>query len=555
MDNITILVADLFVVLTAGLLAGAISKRLEISLLVGYLVVGAIIGEGILGLVTQENRELEYLARAGALLLLFAVGIEFSVEELVRLSRYFLVGGTVQMILVAVPLTVVFQAFGMSWKAAILSGSAGALSSTVLVFKALAEWGQTASPHGRRAIGILLFQDVALVPLVLLIPLLTDTGESPTGTAFSILVAKTLLFVGVVMAARRVIRGWVVPVLAGFRSVELVILFALSLLGGVCLGAFALGMPAAIGALAAGIMLSGNRLSKQIDSVVLPLRESFSVVFFVTLGTLLNPVAFLHEPVLLLLGLIGMLILKSGAAAIALRLVGLRWAAAMGMGLGLAQLGEFSFLVAAEALASGLISNENYNRMLFVGLGTLILTPQLLKMGLRWTGQDDETLDIDIHHQSMHPLKRALVVGVGTIGRQVASHLEIAGVDVRVVDQSPINLHSFAQQGFHATSGDARDPKVLRRAGADQCSLAVITIPNADAAKQIIRNLHALNPRAVILVRSHFQSNVSRLRNAGAHAVISDEAETSSALLRKCGEYLGHVDPNDHPGEAEREGG
>jgi CPA2 family monovalent cation:H+ antiporter-2 len=223
---------DLLIVLAAGLLAGAACKRLGVSPLVGYLVVGGLIGNGALGLVTQENHELEYLARTGALLLLFSVGIEFSIEELFRLSRYFLIGGTVQMMLVAVPLTATCMAFGMTWNAAILAGTAGALSSTILVFKALAEWGQTATPHGRRAIGILLFQDVALVPLMLLVPLLTNTGQPPSVAAYAVLVGKSLIFVAGVVLLRQVIRRWIVSMLAQLRSVEIALLFALSLLGG-----------------------------------------------------------------------------------------------------------------------------------------------------------------------------------------------------------------------------------------------------------------------------------------------------------------------------------
>ena len=175
-----VFIVDLLIVLAAGLVSGIVCKRIGVSLLAGYLIVGAVIGNSVLGLVSQENHELEYLARAGALFLLFSVGIEFSLEELVRLSRYFLVGGAVQMLAVALPLSAICLAFGMPWNGAILAGFAGALSSTVLVFKGLAEWGQTASPHGRRAIGILLFQDVALVPLMLLIPLLTEAGTPPS---------------------------------------------------------------------------------------------------------------------------------------------------------------------------------------------------------------------------------------------------------------------------------------------------------------------------------------------------------------------------------------
>lgn len=535
MDDISKLMADLLIVLAAGLLAGSVCKRLGISLLVGYLVVGALIGTGALGLVTQEHHELEYLARAGALLLLFSVGIAFSLEELVRFSRYFLIGGAVQMVLVAVPLTATCLAFGMTWNAAILAGSAGALSSTVLVFKALAEWGQTAAPHGRRAIGILLFQDVALVPLMLLVPLLTKTGEPPSIAAYAILAGKSLIFVAAVVLVRPLIGRWVVPTLAQLRSVELVVLFALSLLGAVCWGAFWLGLPPAIGALAAGIILSGNRLSKQVDTIVLPFRESFAAVFFVTLGTLLQPFAFFQEPLLLTAGLVGMLVLKTLAAALALKLIGLRWSAALGMGLGLAQVGEFSFLVVAEGVGQGVISSADYNRMLFIGLGTLILTPQLLKLGLRWTGEMPDEQDEAGHARyGDSPIQHALVIGIGPLGRQLASRLEIMGVDVCLVDLSTINLHSFTQQGFNTVAGDARDPAVLRRAHADRCRLAVVSVPDDEVANRIVRALRELNRTGTILVRCRYQSNIERAKKAGATAVVSEEAEASGALLRRC---------------------
>ena len=544
--DIQIFTIDLLIVLAVGLVAGAACKRLGVSLLVGYLIVGALLGNGALSLVTQENHELEYLARAGALLLLFSVGIEFSLEELVRLSRYFLIGGTVQMVLVAVPLTATCLAFGMTWNAAILAGSAGALSSTVLVFKALAEWGQTASPHGRRAIGILLFQDVALVPLMLLVPLLTKTGEPPSTAAYAILGGKSLSFIIAVLVLRRLIGRWIVPTLARLRSVELVVLFALSLLGGVCLGAYALGLPPAIGALAAGIMLSGNRLSKQVDTIVLPFRESFAAVFFVTLGTLLNPVVFLQEPLLLTAGLVGMLVLKTAGAALALKLIGLRWAAALGTGLGLAQLGEFSFLVLAEGVGQGVISSADYNRMLFVALGTLILTPQLLKFGLRWTGQaSDEQEQGDHGRRGDSQVRRALVIGIGLIGRQIASRLEILGVDVCLVDLSPINLHLFAQQGFDTVAGDARDPAVLGRAQAGRCRLVVVSVPDDDVARQVVRAVRELNRTTAIVVRCRYQSNIGRVRKAGASVVISEEAEASDALLQSCEQIVDLAVPSE----------
>lgn len=541
------LVADLLVVLAAGFLAGAFCKRIGISLLVGYLVIGAVIGKGGLGFVSQENHELEYLASAGALLLLFSVGIEFSLEELSRLSRYLVVGGAVQMVLVTVPLTLVCLAVGMAWRPALLAGAAGALSSTILVFKALAECGQTTQPAGRRAIGILLFQDVALVPMMLLLPLLTGGGDQPTLGLFGLLLGKSLLFVVAVVLLRYTIARWVVPILAGLRSLELVVLFTLTVLGGVCWGAFAMGLPPALGALAAGLILSGNRLSKQIDTLILPYRETFAAIFFVTLGTLLRPLVFFEEPLLLAAGLVGMLILKSLAATVALKLVGLSWKAAVGMGIGLAQLGEFSFLLVAQGVGQGLLSLADYNRMLFIGLGTLILTPQLIKLGLRWTDaeQPDHRVESAALSRLSKPFQKAIVIGIGPIGRQIASRMELFGVDVCLVDLSPINLHPFAQQGFHTVAGDARDPDVLRRADVEQCRLAVVCVPDDETANQTVRSLRELNTTMFVLVRCRFLANIATAMKAGADSVISEEQEASGALLRRCEDVLRTHHEND----------
>lgn len=524
---------DFLLILSGGFVAGVICKQRGVSLLVGYLIVGAILGPGVLNWVSQQNHELEYLARGGALLLLFSIGIEFSVEELVRLRRFVVVGGATQMLLVAIPLTLACMAFGFAWQPAILSGFAGALSSTVLVFKSLQEYGQAAEPHGRRAIGILLFQDIALVPLMLLVPMLTGEGAAPTLSAYALLGLTSLFFVLAVLLGRWIWAVSFVPLLARLRSVELIVLAALCVLGGVCLIASWLQLPPAVGALAAGVMLSGNRLSHQVDTIVLPFRETFAAVFFVTLGTLLQPGEILTEPLLLTAGVIGMLALKASAAALALRLVGLQWRPALGMGLGLAQLGEFSFLIVATAAERGVIGRSDYDRMLFIGLGTLILTPLLLKLGLRWARHSEEK-HVDRPSGPHHPVQHAVVIGIGPIGRQVASRLELMGVNTCLVDLSPINLQSFAQHGFHTISGDARDPDVLRRAGAVSSRLIIVSVPNDDIAMKIVPTIRELNSTATVLVRCRFQANVPILKSAGANTVISEESEAAGALIRWC---------------------
>jgi CPA2 family monovalent cation:H+ antiporter-2 len=531
------LIRNLLLVLGAGFLSGVLCKRFSVPLLVGYLVIGSVVGSGGLGLVVDQGQELHWLAEMGALLLLFAVGIEFSLDELIHSSRYFLVGGSVQMLLVAVPLVAVARLSGFSWGAAVLAGSAGALSSTVLVFRSLSEIGQTASPHGKRAVGILLFQDVALVPLLLLVPLLTGQGEPPSVLAYAWLAGRSLIFVAGVVGIHWIIQKAAVPVLASLRSVELIVLFTLCILGGVCGAAWRLGLPAAVGALAAGLVLSGNRLSKQVDTILLPFREAFAAVFFVTLGTLLYPRAFVEEPLLITAGLVGILILKSVAATLALRVVGLNWRSAAGMGIGLSQLGEFAFLLVSQGVNAKIISTTDYNRMLLIALGTLILSPLLLRWGLSKTTPELPTETPSIVHPEEDVGKRnlrALVIGIGPIGRQVASLLETRGAKVCLIDLSPVNLYPFAQQGFKTIAGDARDPEVLERGRISGTTLVVICVPADDIATQIVRSARDAQPMVSILVRCRFQASMAELRKAGADRIISEEEEASGPVLRMC---------------------
>ncbi len=226
------LVFDLLLVLFAGLVAGAVCRRLGVSLLVGYLVVGTVIGPGLLGLVSAERHELKHFAEAGALLLLFSIGIEFSLGELRRMARHLFIGGAVQMALVTAAAAGASWVMGAPWRTCVLVGAAAALSSTVLVFKALEEYGQVATRHGRRAVAVLLFQDFALVPLMLLVPVLVGSDQQPTVQAWLLLALKSALFIAVLVVARHAFGRWGVPLLSALRSPELVVLFTLVVLAG-----------------------------------------------------------------------------------------------------------------------------------------------------------------------------------------------------------------------------------------------------------------------------------------------------------------------------------
>lgn len=529
-------ILELLCVLGAGLVAGVVCKRLGISVIVGYLIVGIVIGNSGFGLISGKNEDLRHLAEAGVLLLLFSIGLELSLDELRRMGRYFFVGGSIQMIAVGVPVFLAARWYGLQPGAAILLGAAVSLSSTVVVFKALAEWGQTASPHGRRAIGILLFQDVALVPIVLLIPLLTGVGEPPSPIAYLILAMESIAFIAAVLLFRLTLNRWLIPLLGALRSVELVVLFMFTVLVLAGLSAYLLELPPMLGALAAGVALGGNRLSSQIDALILPFRETFAAVFFISLGTFMNLgilTAGLKPVVLIILGLLMVLMIKVIAAVFSLRLTGLSWTVSLGMALGLAQMGEFSFVLLQAGNSVGLLSQTAYNVMVFVGLCTLILTPPLLKRGLDLAeqyliGDRIPTTIFDPKRRVHH----AVVIGIGPIGSQAASRLELSGIDVCLIDFSPLNLQPFAQQGFHTTAGDACDPEVLARANTQEAHLVVVTVPADPTAIDVVTSIREMNSTCRILVRCRYQTNMSAIRKAGATTVISEEVEASVAFSR-----------------------
>lgn len=453
------LVYDLIILLASGLFSALLCRRFNVSILIGYLVVGAIIGHGVLGWVQDEEHQLAHFAEVGVFLLLFSIGLEFSMDDLKQLGSNFLIGGGTQILLVATPVVAVLSLFGFAWQPALLIASAVAFSSTVLVFRALTEYGQAQSPHGRRAIGILLFQDAALVPLLLMVPLLTK-GEAEIGMPQLFrLTIISLAFIVAVIGLRHVLAAWIIPIFANYRSSELVVLFTLVCLGGVTLAAYSAGLPPAVGAFAAGLIFNGNRWSHQIDALVLPFRETFAAVFFVGLGLIFDPQLLWQEPALLLVGMPAMIVLKCFAAAVALMLTGLPLRSAIGMGIGLAHVGEFAFVLVLLGVDSGVLSETDYQRVVAIAVASLVLTPTMMKWGLRIVkSYDQEEKQLTYDNQTAKGKPQTVVIGAGPIGRSISSQLETSGHDGCVIDLSPINLHSFAQQGFRTVAGDATDP-------------------------------------------------------------------------------------------------
>lgn len=484
-----------------------------------------------------QKETIDQLANLGALFLLFSIGIHFAPSELFRIKKFLLVGGPLQMFGVIIPLTVVTYLMNGDWRTGLLIGFAVSLSSTVLVFKSLEDFGQAASPYGTRAISILLFQDIATAPILLIIPLLfsAGTGNESVANTFMMMGAKALFFIVLIVGIRLIFTTRGIKLFAQLKSVELMVLFTIVLLFVVCLIADRLELPDAIGAFAAGVALSENRLSGQISALSIPFRETFSAIFFVSLGALLDPQVLFDHPESTLGLLAAMLLLKTLAGGIAFKLLGLAVIPAFAMGLGIAQLGELSFII----LQQGPFKAEHpvlYQQLLFVALSSIILTPLFLKIAMNVVRKRPVVENPAGRHREMllpqgEGRRSALVVGLGPIGQRVTSFLEISGVDVCLIDMNPVNLQPYAQEGFRTIAGDATEAKTLKHAEIDRAKLVVITIPNDLFATDTIQTIRSMGQDCSIVARCRYTASIHPLKKAGADIVICEETEAGGQLV------------------------
>ena len=529
-----LIVFDLFFILVSGFLAGLFCRFLKVPMLVGYIAVGALVGSGGFGWIGSQHHEIEYLAEAGALLLLFSIGLEFSLKELTSLWRHIVLGGSVQMLLVASPVACIGFAAGLPWGPSIFLGLSIALSSTVLVFKSLAEYGQTTSSGGRRSLAILLFQDIAIVPILLLVPLLTGQAADRSIFDYIFLAVNSTILIAAIPVLRKILQLWIAPFLSRQRSPELIVLFVLSLMGVLTAITFKAGLPLSLGAFACGLMLNGNRLTGQIDALVLPFRETFSAVFFVSLGMLFNPKIITHAPLLAAGAFIGILVIKSTAGCIAARLTSMAWRQSFGIGLGLSQIGEFAFILIFAGLQAGVILKSHYDFLLVFALGSLVLTPVLLKAGLRLMSDETDSGSFGENPSAQlvsDDVASALVIGIGHIGKLISLHLETRGFFVCAVDLSPVNLHPLSLQGISTITGDARDTATLERAHAEAAQLVVVCVPDDVMAVDVVKSIRSYNPKCTVLVRCRYRLTAEALNKFGADIIITEETATAKALL------------------------
>ncbi|MBW2617928.1 MAG: cation:proton antiporter [Deltaproteobacteria bacterium] len=525
----TSILTDIIIIFGLLLAVVYVCHRLRLPTVVGFLLTGVLVGPHGLGFIRNVH-EVEVLAEVGVVLLLFSIGLEFSFRDLRRLKRTALIGGSLQVFLLVGAGGGLALLFGLAWSTAVFCGFLVALSSTAIVLKLMQERAVLESPAGNASLAILLFQDIIVVPMIFLTPLLAGGQFLAGGEGWWFLV-KGLAAMAILFAGAR----WLVPaglnLLAATRSREVFIIAVVS----ICLGAALLtwwaGLSIALGAFIAGLILADSPYGHQAVGSIMPLRDLFTSLFFVSIGMLFDFSFVLREPGLVLAVAGAVIVLKALISAIAAKAVGLPLGTALAVALGLSQVGEFSFILARVGLEHDLLQGELYQLLLVVTVITMALSPALMTLGQALGRR--KRLPAQQEVAESKPADHVVVVGFGLNGRNVAHAARLAGISYMIVEMNPTVVREEQAKGENIFYGDASMSEVLLQAGLAKARVLVIAIADPVATRHITATAKALNPSVHVIARTRFVQEVEELHALGADEVIPEEYETSVEIFTR----------------------
>ena len=534
MENISVL-RDIIIIFTVSVGVVFLFQKLHFPSIAGFLVAGTLVGPYGLNLIS-DREQVQVLAEVGVILLLFTIGLEFSLTQLKSTKSLFLIAGPAQVFGVLLLIMLGGIAFGLSLKSAIFWGMLLSLSSTAIVLKALAERRENETLHGRSAIGILIFQDLAVVPMMLMTPFLSEEGVEGMSQIFWTLVQSLILVITVVIAARYFVPKLLAHIVRT-RSRELFLLTVVVLgLGTAWLTSLA-GLSLALGAFIAGLLISESEYSHQALAEVLPFRDSFNSLFFVSIGMLLDPRVLLDHPLLILAMVVTVFIGKFLAGAGAVLTAGVPLRSGVLAGVALAQVGEFSFILAQEGLKEGILYRDTYNVFLAVSVITMIVTPFFIQWSPRIARRAEAIQRLHqwfpgrITHRSEAPQLKlkdhVIIVGYGLNGRNLSKVLGEFELPYVVLELRGEVVQMELGTGVPIQYGDATNPVVLRQVQIENAKVLVVATSDPFGARHIVQLARELNPTLHIVVRTRYLKELEELRQLGANEIIPEEFETS----------------------------
>jgi CPA2 family monovalent cation:H+ antiporter-2 len=552
------LILTLALSLSTALVFGYFTHRLGLSPIVGYLVAGVVIGPNTPGLLADPGLA-EQLAEVGVILLMFGVGLQLHLEELLAVRRVAVPGAAAGIAAATILGALAAWSFGWTWTSSLVFGLTLSVASTVVLVRVLSETRQLHTSSGHIAVGWLVVEDVMTVVMLVLLPTLVGASVTvPTvlaGVALTLLKVGSLVGFAVVVGARTIPR--LLDLVAATRSRELFTLTVLVLALGIAVASTTIfGVSMALGAFIAGLTVGRSDYSLRAATDALPMRDAFAVLFFVSIGMLLDPVALLASPWLMLASLAVVVVGKPLVAAIVLALMRYPLHTVLTVPSALAQIGEFSFILARQARDLRVLPDEALDIVVAVSIVSIFINPvasraigplerRLANLRLVRRAALPDTFAERGARSSLEPADRAVVVGYGPTGRTVSRLLRENGVSPTVVELNIDTVRTLRDEGISAVYGDARDPNTLVAAGIRHA--ATLIVSGADSgAPEMIRVARELNPPLHVFARGAYLRDVPKLRGAGAEHVFSGEGEVAlamtEAVLRRLGATPDQID-------------
>ena len=537
------LITTIALALSVALLFGLLAKRVGLSPIVGYLIAGVVVGPYTPGVV-GDAKIASQLAEIGVMLLMFGVGLHFSLKDLLAVRALAIPGALIQSTAATVACMGLAVAVGWSWRSGLILGIAVSVASTVVMLRALLDQGIVNTAEGHIAIGWLVVQDIVTVLVLVMVPALAGaSGASNMSHTVLVAVAKLALLVAIMMLAGARFVPWLFLRVARLRSAELFTLAVLVM--AICVATVSymvFGASMALGAFLGGMVVGQSKVSDQAAADVLPMRNVFAVLFFVSVGMLFDWRAVIALPALLI-GVLGIIFLVTPLVALLVVIVsGHAVKTALTLAAGLAQIGEFSFIVAQMAKSLGLMPASGHNVIVGAAIVSISLNPLIFRWVLAleprlsklpWLVTRSEELGaranvIAVKRKQEDP--GAIVVGYGPVGQTVTRLLSEFGINPMIVETNVDVVVELQQRGKQALFGDASRPDILRAAGLDTAAYLIVTVPHAEISLRIIQAAREVAPLVRIITRAEYINQSDAFLQAGAAIIRYDEAESAAAL-------------------------
>lgn len=525
---------DIIYIILAALLGGLVAHALRQPLIFGYILAGIIVGPFTGGITVTHVEDIEMLAEIGVALLLFTIGLEFSIGELRRLARISFIGTPLQILLCSLAAYGLVIAVGLPSRDAVWMSAAIALSSTMVVIKTLSVRGMLESSTGRLMVAMLIAQDLAVVPMMLILPQLSQEQIDWMAIATELIKAAVLL--GAMLYAGTKLVPRLFSLIAAQGSRELFFLGTLGVVFGAGALSHELGLSFALGAFLAGMLLSETDFSHQAMADISSLRDLFALIFFASVGMLFNPHFFVENIGTIITLTAGVVILKAAITSGVVRLMGYSARTSSGVGFGLSQVGEFAFVIANAGLASGGFSKDSYSLMLSVTLLSMILTPGLFWIASR-TKSARRSLDVEPPHVEENKVSNlqghVVICGGGEVGQYVAAVLSGLNRPNIVIDWNLKVVTQMRDRGLEVLFGDCSRHEMLAAAGVARASLVVLTTTTDVATPEIIREVRAMNPEVPVVVRVHQAESAEQLSTFKLDDIVYPDLEVGIELVRQ----------------------